>query len=270
MNRIEIASHICDRLSGLQDKLTQEFAAKGRIGTCVVEELLPADIASQIYRALPPPADMVRQSSFRERKYVAVQMDRYNPLLEEALCAFHDQRVIDVVSKITSIKELSPDATLTRGGISAMVKGNFLRTHLDNSHDRNQELYRVLNLLYYVTPHWTSEFGGNLELWDFGVKQQPRKIPALFNRLAVMVTNRSSWHSVDPITGDGSRACISNYYYSPHHADRTDGEYRHVTAFRGRPDEPLKDFFLRADGTVRNGIRKLFKGGIRKPHSYEK
>ena len=32
-----------------------------------------------------------------------------------------------------------------------MPQGNYLKPHLDNSHDRDRKRYRVLNLLYYVT-----------------------------------------------------------------------------------------------------------------------
>jgi len=45
-----------------------------------------------------------------------------------------------------------------------MAKENFLNPHLDTSHDKNREMYRVLNLLYYVTPDWSHEQGGKLEL----------------------------------------------------------------------------------------------------------
>lgn len=45
-----------------------------------------------------------------------------------------------------------------------MAKDNFLNPHLGNSHDKDRECYRVLNLLYYVTPNWSHEQGGNLEL----------------------------------------------------------------------------------------------------------
>ncbi len=36
----------------------------------------------------------------------------------------------------------------------AMSKGVYLRPRLDNSHDKNRKRYRVVNLLYYVTPEW--------------------------------------------------------------------------------------------------------------------
>ena len=85
-----------------------------------------------------------------------------------------------------------------------MAKGHFLNPHLDNSHDGEQKNYRVLNLLYYVSPDWKPEFGGNLELWDESVKK-PVEIPSLFNRLVLMSTNDKSWHSVNEVRIDRPR-----------------------------------------------------------------
>jgi hypothetical protein len=80
-----------------------------------------------------------------------------------------------------------------------MVRKSFLNPHLDNSHDARQTHYRVLNSLYYMTPDWREEYGGNLELWDRGVGQPQRTIVSKFNRLVLMETTRTSWHSVSPV-----------------------------------------------------------------------
>jgi hypothetical protein len=58
------------------------------------------------------------------------------------------------IAKICNIKEVFPDDKLYAGGISLMGKNQFLNPHLDNSHDKDREKWRVLNLLYYVTPDW--------------------------------------------------------------------------------------------------------------------
>lgn len=47
-----------------------------------------------------------------------------------------------------------PDHKLYAGVLSSMVNGSFLNPHLDNSHDDDGNLYRVLNLLYYVSYNW--------------------------------------------------------------------------------------------------------------------
>ena len=56
-------------------------------------------------------------------------------------------------------------------------------------------IFGVLNLLYYVSPDWSHESGGNLELWDNGPEGQPREIVSRQNRLVLMATHKTSWHS---------------------------------------------------------------------------
>ncbi len=109
--------------------------------------------------------------------------------------------------------------------------GHILNPHRDSSHDKDRECYRVLNLLYCVSPDWSLEKGGNLEVWPEGTKAEPTTIVSRFNRLAVMVANQHSWHSVSKNTSTEQRCCVSNYYFSNHPVG--DAEYFHPTSFRG-------------------------------------
>ncbi|WP_018616003.1 2OG-Fe(II) oxygenase [Segetibacter koreensis] len=264
-----LAGLILPRLEAEKQKMKEEFTVKGRINTCFIDNLLPENIARDIYNAFPTPEEMAIHKSLRENKRIAAQMDLYNPLLEEIVYAFQDERIVKIVEEITGIKQMTPDEHLYAGGISLMAKGNFLNPHLDNSHDNDRENYRVLNLLYYVTPDWKLENGGNLELWDHGVKNEQRTILSKFNRLVLMVTNKSSYHSVSKVVADGKRCCVSNYYFSKIPAESS--EYFHVTSFYGRPEEPVKDLVLRADALLRNCIRKITgKRIIETKHIYKK
>ncbi|EPF19851.1 hypothetical protein MAESPC_03497 [Microcystis aeruginosa SPC777] len=84
-----------------------------------------------------------------------------------------------------------------------------------------------------------------------------------------MKTEKSSYHSVNPVIYNGSRCCVSNYYFSPVSPESED--YFHVTSFRGRPEQKLRDLVLKADIAIRNKLRKVFPQGIVKPwHIYKK
>ena len=131
-----------------------------------------------------------------------------------------------------------------------MFPGDFLNPHIDNSHDAARDRYRRLNLLYYASPDWSLENGGNFELWDDEVKT-PKTIVSHFNRLVVMETDKNSWHSVSPVRAERPRCCVSNYYFSKLSPDTT--QYFHVTSFTGRPDEGVK----RAVGVVDNALRNV-------------
>jgi Rps23 Pro-64 3,4-dihydroxylase Tpa1-like proline 4-hydroxylase len=267
--RKQLANFILEKLQEQKQSLKDTFQQQGRINSCYIDNLLPEDIAKTIYEAFPSAEEMAIHKSMRENKRVAAQMDLYNPLLEEIVFAFQDDRIVKICEEITGIENMQPDEHLYAGGISLMAKGNFLNPHLDNSHDNERENYRVLNLLYYVTPDWKLENGGNLELWDKGVKGDPRTIFSGFNRLVLMITNKSSYHSVSKVVAEGKRCCVSNYYFSKVPAENQ--SYFHVTSFYGRPEESVKGVFLKLDRNLRNFIRKIMgKRIVETRHIYKK
>ena len=270
MNRTELATLIYDRLSETKNQLHEQFEkSEKKIGFFFLDDLFPSDIAHAIYECFPSPENMKLKKSLREYKYIAVQMNEYNPLLEESIYAFQDGKVVEIVGDICNISNAIPDENLYAGGISLMGDKQYLNPHLDNSHDKDRNRWRVLNLLYYVTPEWRREFGGNLEVWPEGVTKKQITIHSKFNRLVVMATHGKSWHSVSPIRSDKVRRCVSNYYFSESPIDERDRF--HITTFRGRPEQKVRDLVLKMDSSLRMGIRKVFKKGIRKnPHVYKK
>jgi len=268
MDRTAIATLIVQALEPRTEALRQEFSVPGRIPSCHVTDLLPRELARAIYEKFPPSEKMTLYRSIKENKHIAVQMDDHDTLLEEAVFAFQDPRVVKLVGKITGMVELEPDENLYAGGISAMMKGAYLRPHLDNSHDRNRQRYRVLNLLYYVTPEWSEEYGGSLQLWDQGPTGQPRTLPASFNSLAIMAMNRDSWHSVNEIRYEGRRCCVSNYYFS--RVSPGDSDYFHATSFRAEPGHRWADLVMRADNATRTWILNFLGGLYKNPHVYKR
>lgn len=269
-NRTELAKLIFERLEAQKEELQSMFAhSNAGIGYLFVDNLLPEDIALEIASVFPKPEQMVLKKSLRENKFIAAQMNRYHPLLEETIYAFQDERVVKIVGEICGVNNPIPDENLYAGGLSLMGKKQFLNPHLDNSHDKDRNLWRVLNLLYYVTPEWKEEYGGNLELWPNGLDQKQVTIPSKFNRLAIMETHNNSLHSVSPVAFDGERRCVSNYYFSEN--PLLDSDKFHVTSFRGRPENKFSDLVLRMDTFLRMTLRKVFKKGIKEnPHVYKK
>lgn len=264
-----LAERIHRRLEEGVAELRSQWSESAPISHVVVDDLLPEDWAHAIRWAFPPPETMSLKSSLRELKFVAAQMDRYDRLLEDAIYAFQAPQIVQTIEQITGLKALEPDELLYAGGISLMAPGHFLNPHVDNSHDKFRQRYRVLNLLYYVSPDWALERGGNLELWPEGPSGKPVTILSRFNRLVIMVTHQGSWHSVSKNVARENRCCVSNYYFSRHPVG--DAEYFHVTSFRGRPEQPVRDAVLRADIWLRMMVRRLFPKGIKEnPHFYRR
>lgn len=270
IKREEIATIIYKRILSEKETLKEQFHnPKNNISCFFLDDLLPKELAILIFNKFPDVSLTKQRKNLREFKYVAYQMDKYDTLLKEILYAFQDDRIVALIAEICNLKEVSADKKLYAGGLSLMGKDHFLNPHLDNSHDKDRNQWRVLNLLYYVTPNWELHNGGNLELWQEGLENAPIVVESKFNRLAVMVTHQNSWHSVSKVLVDEIRCCVSNYYFSKKPALPIDTF--HVTTFRGRPSEKVKDVFFKVDGLLRNSLRKIFKKGIREnPHQYKK
>jgi len=254
MNREALTEII---LSRLDDSVSTQWAVKapGTDTRCaVIDDLLPADVALQIFEAFPKDAEGFRTlKSFREHKRQAFDLSGFPPILAEITYALQDKRVVDRVGQLTQISDLDGDPTLYAGGLSMMFPGQFLNPHVDNSHEASKSKYRRINTLYYVTPDWREENGGNLELWDEAVTT-PHTIVSRFNRLVFMETSRRSWHSVSPVVAGAPRCCVSNYYFSAQSPDVDD--YYHVTSYNGRPEQGARRLWSKLDNAARQIARQ--------------
>lgn len=266
--REELVKLIVERLDRNAVTISSDFALEKGVKTrhCAIDDLLPEDIARRFDESFPASGEMRLLDSFREKKFTSKSLDKFDPLIADITFAFQDERVIQKVAEITGIKDAVGDPHLYAGGISAMERGHFLNPHLDNSHDGEQKNYRVLNLLYYVTPEWKPENGGNLELWDEKVTRAV-EIPSFFNRLVLMSTNDKAWHSVNEVKAAGTRRCISNYYFSPHSPNGY--ETTHVTYFMARPEQKLRRLVTKADSDLRTVLRKIKRSGFGRKDIYE-
>jgi len=268
-SRDALVEMIVRRLESAEPTLRESFqnsVAEIGVRYCALDDLLPADVAKQIHAAFPDAAHMRLMSSFRERKYTSKDFDRFDPLMADITFAIQDPRAVQVIERITGIVDQIPDASLYAGGLSAMARGHFLGPHIDNSHEASRRYYRTLNLLYYVSPGWALDNGGNLELWDRDVRRKVTIVSA-FNRFVIMETNPWSWHSVDAVRVDGLRRCVSNYYFSP--TSPTGSPYFNVTSFSARPEQKVRRVLARVDSRLRQFVRRIAPGGLGRKDVYK-
>jgi Rps23 Pro-64 3,4-dihydroxylase Tpa1-like proline 4-hydroxylase len=260
-NKDHFVNLIERKLKEREDSIRQQWLNPQSTTTrhFVVDELLPEDVARSIYDAFPRNGEgFFNRDSFREKKRTSANLDAYDPVLADITYAFQERKIVDLISALIGFRQIEPDPLLYAGGLSMMFEGDFLNPHIDNSHDVKRQRYRRLNLLYYVSPDWSLENGGNFELWD-EQRQVPKTLTSCFNRLVAMETNKTSWHSVSPVKVHGPRCCVSNYYFSAISPDET--EYFHVTSFSGRPGEQIKRTLGLVDNAVRNVVSKTLKLG---------
>src|SRR6185437_16689837 len=108
MRRTEIADLIVSQMERRRTQLTT-FYGDQRAPYFVVDDVLPNELAGRIYAAFPLPERMMLRHSIRERKYVTSQMNRCDALAEEAVFAFQDPRLVELIGGITGMMELEPD-----------------------------------------------------------------------------------------------------------------------------------------------------------------
>lgn len=262
MSKNEIVDLIVARLQSEKSRAADMFSASAdKVGVrhCYIENLLPESLAKEIYRAFPKMEQMRLMSSFRERKFTSKHFDQFSPTLKDITFALQDVAVVKVIEEITGIAQQIPDPTLYADGLSMMGERHFLNPHIDNSHEATRQFYRTLNLLFYVMPNWALQNGGNLEPWESSVRKN-ETVHSKFNRLVLMETTPTSWHSVSPVQVDQLRCCVSNYHFSP--ASPTGEQYFNVTSFSARPEQTARRVLAWADNKLCQGIRALVTGGV--------
>ena len=251
LQRLDAASEqIIAQWKNPEDTLTRHF---------YLDELLPQSDVEEIYAAFPRNGEgFFDRESFREKKCTSANLSDFNAILSDITYAIQDARVVNKVSELCSMKSIEPDPKLYAGGLSMMFPNDYLNPHIDNSHDGDRSKYRRLNLLYYVSPDWSFDNGGNFELWN-EERTIPKTIISHQNRLVVMETNKTSWHSVSKVNAERPRCCVSNYYFSEISPDGD--EYFHVTSFLGRPEQPFRRYLGVLDNGLRNFVSRMLKIG---------
>ena len=252
--------NIISSLSKNLDNLKKDFYNKSEsISTryTYIDNFLPIDYVTKLHELFPRNSKLWhRQKSLRERKKDFNKIQQINEIFSDYFSAIQSSEVLQLIEKITDIKNLNYDKSLYAGGMSAMSSGDFLNPHLDNSHDANRIRYRRLNLLYYITPDWQLSNGGNFEIWDNQVKNKI-EITSKFNRLVIMETNKRSWHSVNEVKVNKTRCCLSIYLFTNN--SPTGKDYYHVTSFNGRPEQRFLRIYSFLDNFARQKFSSFFK-----------
>lgn len=118
---------------------------------------------------------------------------------------------------LTGVRGLIPDPYFFGGGIHQVALGGFLKVHADYNYHEKLDLYRRVNLLLYLNPHWDGAWGGELELWDRKMSKCVKKVPPLLNTVVIFNTGPTSYHGhPTPLEcPEGvTRNSLALYYYT--------------------------------------------------------
>ncbi len=190
----------------------------------VIDSFLPLPTAKEILRNFPgPDANVWGDRSFGDKQVKklgignARNLHNLPPYMQNTIGAFQAYPFLKFLEKLTNIPKLLPDPYLIGGGLHQILSGGHLKVHTDFNHLPQLDLYRRINVLYYLNENWKSEYNGDLELWDAEKQNCVKSIAPLFNRLVVFITNKTSLHGHPaPLNTPPhiTRKSLAFYYYT--------------------------------------------------------
>jgi Rps23 Pro-64 3,4-dihydroxylase Tpa1-like proline 4-hydroxylase len=255
-----IAQLILQRIDEEADRLAAEFEETHRqgCGITALDNLLPQDVRDEVCAGLPRKDAMVRRRSLGERKYCLAETNLMTPALRNCIAAFASATVADRVTSLLGMDPLSPDPHLYNGGVTMMAPGDFMRPHLDNSHNLDRRRKRRIVALYYCSDQWEAGNGGALSIWSRSPLAPIKVVEFRPNRFVLMEVSDSAWHSVDPVFGTADRINLTTYFYD---AQESSLPVR-LTRFMGWPGEPVAQAMLEGQFQLRMLAQRLGAGKI--------
>lgn len=162
--------------------------------------------------------DSVEFDNLKEKKFAAKGEARFGAVTKKMMYFLNSQPFLDFLQELTGIEEvLLGDPYYIGGGLHEIKKNGLLKIHADFNKHYTTNLDRRVNVLIYLNKDWEESFGGDFELWNSDMTQCVKKVPPLFNTLAIFSTTSISYHGhPNPLNcpEDRSRKSIALYYYT--------------------------------------------------------
>lgn len=247
--------------------LRARFRAAEPFPFVLIDDFLDRDFAHEVARSYPDyaEAETLGRAFDRVNERGKVQICNYarfpEPVrrLADALAA---PAFREALTEISGIPDLIWDDSYEGGGMHQTRSRGLLDVHVDfNRLDRTGN-YRRLNLLLYLNPGWSSDWGGALELWDREVRTCCHTIEPILNRCVIFETSERSFHGVTRLTCPPaiSRKSFALYFYTREGAPGIAGG-SHSTLFKARPDERLKKHLLMPAEQLEHRLVRAVRAG---------
>ncbi len=187
-------------------------------------------------------------------------------LVRNLLAELNGEPFMAFLSAMTGIDHLISDPYYAGGGLHETLAGGHLSVHADFNVHGEMKVERRLNLLIYLNDNWDPAFGGELELWDQGMRRAAVSVAPVMARAVVFNTTLRNFHGQpEPLRcpPDRSRRSIATYYYTAFEGAADVPE--RTTTFRQRPGTGDKrDWAVKYDHFVRDWVPPRMQSFARK------
>ena len=140
------------------------------------------------------------------------------PFLRTIISKFKSQSFIIFLEKLTGIKGLLPDPKFYGSGLHQLQSGGHLSVHADFTlHEKRKDIWRRVNLIFYLNENWNDSWGGHLELWNSELTEVLGKYAPILNRLIIFSTSNVSFHGIPQAIKcppETTRKSLTLYYYT--------------------------------------------------------
>lgn len=196
---------------------------------CVIDNFLNSHQAEIIYNCLQKFNPHLANIKFTDKKNIyeynkfAFSNIRSMPhSLKMLFVHLNSYSFINELEKLTGVRGIvCGDLNLIGAGVHVIKKGGYLEMHTDFNgyfHPKHGYLDRRINLLLYMNKNWSSDYNGDLIMYNPHDLTDVKKISPLFNRCVIFNTSSKSIHGhPEPLnvpSEDIYRKSIAIYYYT--------------------------------------------------------
>jgi len=211
----------------------------------IIDDFLDEAYAENIFQRFPDISDSWHEyKNPIEVKYTYDNIDELNVEIKNYFYYLSHPEMIQIMQKITSIKDLEYDEFLHGAGVHMHPRYGRLNIHLDYEKHPYSGKERRLNIILFMSKNWNSDWNGANELWNDDVSHCITKTNVKFNRAIIFKTNDISWHGLpDKILCPENtfRKSLAYYYVSPLNTQKNESDYRKKAKFMKRPQDPYNE-----------------------------